>query len=154
MPPELATVRRLRKDLALQVTRHTQCMGVTQVKAAKQLGLPQPTLSKIINGHVSDVSLELLIRVAVRAGLPVTLQTGNVPEEAGAFRSGIRSQATRTFRSKVADAARQSALQLERNLTPAQRLETFLEHNQLLSALHHAGRAAETQRTRPALHSS
>jgi predicted XRE-type DNA-binding protein len=150
--PDIATVQALRSDVALQLARYVHRMGVTQVVAAKQLGLPQPTLSKIINGRVSDLSLELLIRVAVRAGLPMTLQTGHVPQEAGAFSSGTRSRSTRAVRSMLGDAARKSLIQSEASLTPSQRLEAFLEHNQLLGALHAAGRAAEAQRVRKALH--
>lgn len=97
---------------------------------------------------MSDLSLELLIRVAVRGGLPITLQTGHIPQEAGAFSSGTASRSTRAFRSKLEDAAGQSLSQSEARLTPAQRLEAFLEHNQLLGALHQAGRAAEAQRLR------
>lgn len=148
--PDIATVQALRSDVALQLARHTHRMRVTQVVAAKQLGLPQPTLSKIINGHVSDVSLELLIRVAVRAGLPLTLQTGQVPQEAGAF--STRSQSFRAIQSELGDAARQSLIQSEGSLTPSQRLEAFLEHNQLVGALYQAGRAAEAQRASKALH--
>lgn len=149
-PPDIATVQALRSDVALQLARYAQRMGASQVVAAKRLGLPQPTLSKIINGRVSDVSLELLIRVAVRAGLPITLQTGHVPQEAGAFPSGTHSRSTRTVRSMLGDAARKSLIQSERSLSPAQRLEAYLEHNQLLGALHEAGRAAEAQRVRKA----
>jgi predicted XRE-type DNA-binding protein len=149
---DIATVQALRTDVALQLARYTQRMGATQVEAARQLGLPQPTLSKIINGRVSDVSLELLIRIAVRAGLFITLQTGRVPQEAGAFNSGAHSGSSRAFRSKLGDAARQSLVQSESRLTPTQRLQAFLEHNQLQSALHQAGRAAEAQRVSKALH--
>ena len=35
-----------------------------------------------------------------------------------------------------------------RTLTPAERLEALLEHNQSLGELHAAGREAETQRVR------
>jgi predicted XRE-type DNA-binding protein len=149
--PDIATVQALRSDVALQLARYAHRMGATQVAAAKRLGLPQPTLSKIINGRVSDVSLELLIRVAVRAGLPMTLQTGHVPQEAGAFSSGTHSRSTRVVRSMLGDAARKSLIQSEGRLTPSQRLEAFLEHNQLLGALQEAGRAAEAQRVRKAL---
>src|SRR5215472_5224657 len=108
LSPDTATVQALRSDVALQLARLVHRMGATQVIAAKQLGLPQPTLSKIINGRVSDVSLELLVRVAVRAGLPLTLQTGHVPQEAGAFSSTTHSRSTRVYPSKLGDAARQS----------------------------------------------
>lgn len=148
---DIATVHALRGDVALQLARHINRMGATQVVAAKRLGLPQPTLSKIINGRVSDVSLELLVRVAVRAGLPMTLQTGHAPQEAGAFSSGTHSHSSRVS-SKLGDAARRSLTQSAGSLTPSQRLEAFLEHNQLVGALHQAGRAAEAQRVRRALH--
>ena len=105
-PPDSDVIQRLRSDVALQFARCVRRMGLTQVAAAKRLRIPQPTLSKIINGRVSDLSLELLIRVAVRAGLPMTLQTGLVPQEAGAFNSPIRSRSSPASQSKLRDAAR------------------------------------------------
>lgn len=149
--PDMATIHALRSDVALQLARLMQRMGVSQVVAAKQLGLPQPTLSKIINGRVSDVSLELLIRTAARAGLPIALQTGRVPQEAGAFVSGTHSRPSRASRSKLGEEAQESLIQSASRLTPTERLQAFLEHNQLLGALHQAGRAAEAQRERKAL---
>lgn len=142
----MATVQALRSDVALQIARFAQRMGVTQVAAAKRLGLPQPTLSKIINGRVSDVSLELLIRAAARAGLPMTLQTGRIPQEAGAFVSGAHSRSYRAFRSKLGEEAQHSLIQSISRLTPTERLQAFVEHNQLMGALHQAGRTAESQR--------
>jgi predicted XRE-type DNA-binding protein len=148
--PDLATVQALRSDVALQLARFTQRMGVTQVAAAKRLGLPQPTLSKIINGRVSDVSLELLIRATARAGLPITIQTGRVPQEAGAFVSGAHSQIYRASRSKLGEEAQDTLIQSASRLTPTERLQAFVEHNQLMGALHQAGRTAEAQRVRKA----
>jgi predicted XRE-type DNA-binding protein len=152
IPVDIAGIQRLRSDVALQLARYTRRMGVPQSVAAKRLGLPQPTLSKIINGRVSDLSLELLIRVAVRAGLPITLQTGLVPQEAGAFSSRARSHSSAASQSNLADAVRQSLIESEGRLTPTQRLEAFLEHCQLLCALHDAGGAAEAQRAQSALY--
>lgn len=146
IPADIAGIQRLRGDVALQVARYIHRMGVTQSIAAKRLCLPQPTLSKIINGRVSDLSLELLIRVAVRAGLALTLQTGLVPEEAGAFSSRARSPSSAASQSKLADAARQALIESQSALTPTQRLEAFLEHSQLLCALHEAGSVAEARR--------
>ncbi len=151
LPPDIAAIQRLRSDVALQLARYTGRMGVTQNEAAMQLRVPQPTLSKIINGRVSDLSLELLIRVVIRAGLPIALQTGLVPQEAGAFSSRTRSRSSEASRSKLGDAARQCLILAESGLTPTQRLEAFLEHSQLLCALHEAGRAAEVRRARKAL---
>ena len=150
LSPDIATVQALRRDVALQLVRFTQRMGLTQVAAAKRLGLPQPTLSKIINGRVSEVSLELLIRAAARAGLPLTLQTGRVPQEAGAFVSGVHSRPHRATRSKLGEEAQYSSMQSASRLTPTERLQAFVEHNQLMGAMHRAGRAAEAQRVRKA----
>lgn len=150
IPPDIATVEALRRDVALQLARFTRRMGVTQVAAARRLGLPQPTLSKIVNGRISDVSLELLIRAAARAGLPMTLQTGRVPQEAGAFVSGIHPRSYRASRSRLGEEAQDSLIQSASRLTPTERLQAFVEHNQLMGALRQAGRTAEAQRVRKA----
>jgi predicted XRE-type DNA-binding protein len=148
--PDIATIQALRNDVALQLARFTKRMGVTQVVAARRLGLPQPTLSKILNGRVSDISLELLIRTAARAGLPMTLQTGRVPQEAGAFVSGIDPLTSRPARSMLGEEARAIQQTGVGRLTPAERLLAFLEHNQLVGALHQASRLAEARRERDA----
>lgn len=139
---DLATIRALRKEVALQLARFARGLGVTQVVAARQLGLPQPTLSKILNGRVSDLSLELLIRTAARAGLPMTLQIGRVPHEAGAFVSRARSRSSRPSPSRLGEETRDSLNASASRLTPAEQLQAFLEHNQLLATLHKAGRTA------------
>lgn len=146
MRSDEATIQSLRRDLALQVSRIARHLGDTQVAAARRLGIPQPTLSKIINGRVSDLSIEFLLRLAVRAGLPITLQTGRHAEEAGVFLSGLAGRSAHATGSKLAREARESLMESERRLTPAQRLEAFLEHNQLLGELHQAGRAAQERR--------
>ena len=146
LTPEIATIQALRSDVALQIARCAQRLGVNQLAAAKRLGVPQPTLSKIVNGHTSDLSLELLIRIAVRAGLPIALQTGRRPEEAGAFVS--RKPVPSADGSRLAQDARASMLQSAHRMTATERVEAFLEHSQLVAALHTAGRAAETERAR------
>jgi predicted XRE-type DNA-binding protein len=145
MPPDFETVRALRSDVALQIARYTERLGISQLAAAKQLDLPQPTLSKIVNGHTSDLSLELLLRIAVRAGLRLTLQTGPIPQEAGAYVAASRPTSDRTFPSKIAVRTHVSQNESLRELSPAQRVEAFLEHNQLVSELREAGRAAQAR---------
>jgi predicted XRE-type DNA-binding protein len=145
MPADSDIVHALRNDVALQISRHTQRLGISQLAAAKRLDVPQPTLSKIVNGHTSDLSLELLLRIAVRAGLRLALQIGRTPQEAGAFVSPGRSSSARAFPSKIAAASQAALKESLRELTPAQRLEAFLEHNQLASELRESGRAAENE---------
>jgi predicted XRE-type DNA-binding protein len=147
MTPDIATVQALRGDLALQISRWLARRELNQVEAARLLDIPQPTVSKIVNGRVADLSLELLIRIAVRAGLPVVMQTGVSPEEAGAYISSknARSNPTRSS-SKLAQGARDALVDTARKLTPEQRLDAMLEQTQLVSELHDAGRGMQRRR--------
>lgn len=143
---EESIIQSLRSGLALQIARFAKNLGTTQARTAVRLGIPEPTVSKIINGRVSDLSVELLIRVAVRAGLSLTLQTGRVPTEAGAFASGQHERVRAGARSPLAEATRESTSRSDRLLTPSERLEALLEHNQLLSELRHATRRVKPPR--------
>jgi transcriptional regulator with XRE-family HTH domain len=130
----------------LHVSRVARRLGDTQLIAAQRLGIPQPTLSKITNGRVSDLSIEFLLRIAARAGLVMTLQTGREAHEAGAFISGLARRNAQSSSSRLAQEARRSLVESGRRLTPEERLEAFVEHNELLGAVHQAGRAAEQRR--------
>ena len=149
MPPEFETVHALRSDVAHQIARYAERLGISQLAAAKRLDVPQPTLSKIVNGHTSDLSLELLLRIAVRAGLRITLHTGLIPQEAGAYVAVGRPFSARTFPSKIAAHTNASLRESLRALTPTQRLEAFLEHNQLASELRETGRAVQASAMSP-----
>ncbi len=139
-PEDDATIQALRSDVALQIARFLERQQLTQAAAATLLRIPQPTLSKIVNGRVAELSLELLLRIAVRAGLHLVLQIGAVPQEAGAFVSGPAPAARTGPRSRLADEARDALLAAAREMTPEQRLHAHLKHSELVSALHRAGR--------------
>jgi predicted XRE-type DNA-binding protein len=139
-PSDVSTIQALRGDVALQIARFLERRNLSQAAAAKALRIPQPTLSKIVNGRVTELSLELLIRIAVRAGLQLVLQTGAVPEEAGAFVGGGAPRASRGTRSRLAEGARDATLETARGMTPEQRLHAHLKHSELVTSLHRAGR--------------
>jgi len=138
-PPDAATIQALRRDLALQIARFVERSGNSQVAAARSLGVPQPTLSKIVNAQVAELSLELLIRVAVRAQLPLVMQTGKDPSEAGVFVSGTALQ-QRAQRSRLVEQAHRELETSSQSLTPEQRLDAQLKHSELLAELHQAGK--------------
>jgi len=137
--PDQATVQALRSDLALQIARHVGRDGQTQVAAAKRLAIPQPTLSKIMRGQVEAVSLELMLKIAVRAGLSVVLQTGKDAAEAGVYVSGITTSKPARIKSRLADEARHAVSESVRSLSSEERLEAHLKHSELVAALHRAG---------------
>lgn len=137
--PDQAVVQTLRSDLALQIARHVERDGQTQVAMAKHLEIPQPTLSKIMRGNVDGVSLELMLRIAVRAGLCVVLQTGKDPAEAGVYASGTTTPEPMRIKSRVAEEARRAVSESIRSLTPEKRLEAQVKHSEFVNALHRAG---------------
>lgn len=137
--PDQAAIQALRSDLALQIARHVGRDGLTQVATAKRLAIPQPTLSKIMRGQVGAVSLELMLKIAVRAGLSIVLQTGKDAAEAGVYASGIATSKPARIKSRLANEARLAVSDSVRALSPAERLEAHLKHNELVTALHRAG---------------
>src|ERR1700733_6002202 len=75
-PPEEAAALHIRSQLAATLELHIQRKGWTQVTAARELKVPQPTISKIVNGNIEKLSIEFLIKLMVRAGLPVSISGG------------------------------------------------------------------------------
>ena len=136
--PDQTAVQALRSDLALQIARHVGRNGLTQLAAAKQLAIPQPTMSKIMRGQVEAVSLELMLKIAVRASLSVVLQTGKDPTEAGVYVSGVMTLKPTRIKSRLAEEARHAVSESVRSLTPEKRLEAHLQHTELVSALRRA----------------
>jgi predicted XRE-type DNA-binding protein len=137
---DAATIQALRSDVALQIARFLERRQLSQAAGSKLLRIPQPTLSKIVNGRVAELSLELLLRIAVRAGLQLVLQIGTTAEEAGAFLSSPGPAASTRTPSRLADESRDALLATAREMTPEQRLNAHVKHSELVTALHQAGR--------------
>lgn len=136
--PDQATIQALRRDLALQIARHVGRSGQTQVAAARRLAIPQPTMSKIMRGQVETVSLELMLKIAVRAGLPVLLQTGKDAAEAGVYVSGLGTPRPARLKSRLAEEARRMTHEGTRSWAPERRLAAHLKHSELVAELHRA----------------
>lgn len=62
-----------RVSLAVQIERYIDHHGLTQTKAAAAFGVPQPTISKIVRGDLSRLSVEYLIRMLARVGIAVDI---------------------------------------------------------------------------------
>ncbi len=75
-PPEEATALHIRSQLAAVLEHYIERKGWSQTEAARSLKVPQPTISKIVNGNVEKLSIEFLIKLMVRAGLPVRFSGG------------------------------------------------------------------------------
>ena len=66
--PDIATIQALRIDVALQITRSMRRRGLNQLTAAKVFGVPQPTLSKIVNGRVAERQRRIRFRIKLLRG--------------------------------------------------------------------------------------
>lgn len=75
-PPEEAAALHIRSQLAAALEYHIDRKGWSQTDAARALKVPQPTISKIVNGNIEKLSIEFLIKLMVRAGLRVSLSGG------------------------------------------------------------------------------
>ena len=64
-------------------------MSWSQTAAARALKVRQPTISKMVNGNIDQLSIEFLIKLMVQAGLPA----GITGERASPGRSMARRRA-------------------------------------------------------------
>jgi predicted XRE-type DNA-binding protein len=73
-PEDQAAEMEMRSLLLLGLTRWLEQSGATQTEAAKLLGVTQARVSDLKRGKVSQFSLDMLVRLAARAGLHPTLK--------------------------------------------------------------------------------
>jgi predicted XRE-type DNA-binding protein len=74
-PPDEAAVLQMRADLMAELRKVIKARKLTQAKAAKILKISQSRVSDLMTGKWEKFSLEMLITLATRAGLHVSLKT-------------------------------------------------------------------------------
>jgi len=65
---------KLRSELMIQIERHIKREKWTQVEAAKRLGVTQPRISNLMRGKINSFGLDMLVKMAVAAGLRVSMK--------------------------------------------------------------------------------
>ncbi len=65
---------RLRAELMMRIEEFYRRSGMTQIDAAKLLGLTQPRLNALLKGKIEIFSLDALVLIASKAGMSVQLQ--------------------------------------------------------------------------------
>jgi predicted XRE-type DNA-binding protein len=73
--PEEAAILQMRADLMAKLRKIIKNRRLTQVRAAKLLGVSQSRVSDLVRGKWEKFSLEMLITLATRAGIRVTIKT-------------------------------------------------------------------------------
>ena len=70
-PPHEAEVMLLRAKLAEALRAWMEREKLTQSETAKRLGISQPRVSEIVRGKVELLSLDYLVGLCAKAGIPV-----------------------------------------------------------------------------------
>ena len=73
-PEDQAAEMEMRSLLLIGLGRWLADSGMTQTEAAKELGVTQARVSDLKHGKISQFSLDLLVRLAARAGLQPKLK--------------------------------------------------------------------------------
>lgn len=73
--PEDAAILQMRADLMAKLRKFIKTKRLTQAKAAEMFGVSQSRVSDLIRGKWERFSLEMLITLATRAGMRVTVKT-------------------------------------------------------------------------------
>jgi predicted XRE-type DNA-binding protein len=69
-----AASMKARAEAMIAIRQTVEGWGVTQVVAAKRLGLTQPRMNDLVRGRINKFSLDALIDLADRAGLSVRIK--------------------------------------------------------------------------------
>lgn len=69
-----AETMRLRADLLIALRDRVAAWKLTQAEAAKRLGISQPRLNNMLRGRIESFSLDMLTKLACRAGLRVEMK--------------------------------------------------------------------------------
>jgi len=72
--PDEAAILQMRADLMADLRKFIKAKRLTQAKAAEILGVSQSRVSDLIRGKWERFSLEMLITLATRAGMRVSLR--------------------------------------------------------------------------------
>jgi len=72
--PDEAAILQMRADLMADLRKFIKAKKLTQAKAAEIFGVSQSRVSDLIRGKWERFSLEMLITLATKAGMRVTLK--------------------------------------------------------------------------------
>jgi predicted XRE-type DNA-binding protein len=72
--PEAADIKQLKARTLVALHRHIRANGWNQTQAAHAFGVKQPRISNLMTGKIDKFTLDSLLEMAVRAGLPVRVE--------------------------------------------------------------------------------
>ena len=76
-PSEEAEYLKIRSTLMIHLRKTIEAKGMKQAEAAKHLGVTQPRVSDLYKGKIHLFSIDSLVDMLARAGVPVKLVVGS-----------------------------------------------------------------------------
>jgi len=73
---EASASMQVRAALMIEVQRYVNEGGLTQIQAAKRLGITQPRLNDLLRGKIDKFSVDALINMLAKAGKRVSVKVG------------------------------------------------------------------------------
>ena len=73
---EASASMQVRAALMIEVQRYVNEGGLTQIQAAKRLGITQPRLNDLLRGKIDKFSVDALINMLAKAGKRVRVKVG------------------------------------------------------------------------------
>ena len=73
-PPHEAAVMLLRCELAEALRKWMDREGISQVEAAKRLGVVQPRISEIARNKIEKLSLDYLVDLCAKTGVSIAVK--------------------------------------------------------------------------------
>jgi predicted XRE-type DNA-binding protein len=71
--PEGSATMTMRSNLMIAIKDAVRSWDLTQAHAARRLGITQPRLNDLLHGKINKFSLDMLMTLAMRAGLKVKI---------------------------------------------------------------------------------
>ena len=71
--PEESANMTMRSNLLIALQQRVKSWEVTQAEAARRLGVTQPRLNNLLRSKIDKFSLDMLINLAIHAGISVRL---------------------------------------------------------------------------------
>jgi predicted XRE-type DNA-binding protein len=71
---EASASMKVRATLMIEVQRYVNEGGLTQLQAAKRLGITQPRLNDLLRGKIDKFSVDALVNMLAKAGKQVSVK--------------------------------------------------------------------------------
>lgn len=96
LSPERALELKIKADILIAISAHIERKGYTQKEVGKLLGIHQPDASRLVNGKISGITVDKLLRYAGKLNLGAEIRV----TDPGARKRTVGKTAKATAKSR------------------------------------------------------